>query len=142
MGVSCCKNENERNDDIESCENISDIRNYVATKIENAEIEQEEIKIYLQDNKIIPKTVDITGFSEEDIKKRLIYLDEMKNCLNEVDDLLKKHPNVNIIDIKNSLKEYEVMYTWIYDDSKRYVEWLKLFKNFTENYDKIESEII
>ena len=34
------------------------------------------------------------------------------------------------------------MYTWIYDDSKRYVEWLKLFKNFTENYDKIESEII
>jgi len=26
MGVSCCKNENERNDDIDSCENISDIR--------------------------------------------------------------------------------------------------------------------
>jgi len=94
--------------------------------------------LYLQDNKKIPKTVDVAGFNEEDMKKRLIYLDEMKNCLNEVDDLLKKHPDINIIDIKNSLKEYEVMYTWIYDDSKRYVEWLKLFKNFTENYDKIE----
>ena len=33
----------------------------------------------------------------------------MKNCLNEVDVLLKKHPDINIIDIKNSLKEYEVM---------------------------------
>ena len=79
--------------------------------------------------------------NDEDMRKRLIYLDEMKNCLNEVDDLLKKHPDVNIFDIKNSLKEYEVMYTWIYDDSKRYVEWLKLFKNFTENYDKSESEL-
>ena len=55
MGVSCCKNKNERNDDIDSCENISDIRDYVSIKIENAQIEIEEINLYLQDKKKYPK---------------------------------------------------------------------------------------
>ena len=133
MGVSCCQKENENPDNIDNCENIFDIRNYISYKIEKAELEQEEINIFLQDKNNIPKTVEIVGFTEEDLKKRVLYLDEMKNCLNEIEDLLKKHPNINFTDIKMSLKEFDSMYTWIYDDSKRYVDWLKIFKNFIEN---------
>jgi len=33
----------------------------------------------------------------------------MKNCLNEVDELLKNHPNVNLVDIKHSIKEFQNM---------------------------------
>ena len=133
MGTSCCKNNNEKNDDIDYCENISDIRNYISTKIKNAECEQEEINLYIQDKTKIPTTVEVEGFNEDDLKKRILYLDEMKNCLNEIDDLLKKHPDVNVIDVKNSLKEFNAMYAWIYDDSKRFNQWLNVFKNFIEN---------
>ena len=136
MGTTCCKKENEYFENVDTCENISDIRNYISNKIEKAELEQEEINIFLQDKNNIPKTVEIVGFTEEDLKKRVLYLDEMKNCLNEIDYLLKKHPNVNFIDIKMSLKEFDSMYAWIYDDSKRYVEWLQIFKNFVENVEK------
>ena len=139
MGVSCCLKENENPDNVDNCESISDIRNYISNKIDKAELEQEEINIFLQDKNNIPKTVEIVGFTEEDLKKRVLYLDEMKNCLNEIDDLLKKHPNVNFTDIKMSLKEFDSMYTWIYDDSKRYVEWLKIFKNFIESEKKDEN---
>ena len=133
MGVSCCENQIERQENIDNCEGVSDIRNYVETKIQKAELEQEEIKLYMQDNNKIPKTVDVIGFNEEDLQRRVLYLDEMKNCLNEIDDLLKLHPNVNVDDIKNSLKEFQIMYTWIYDDSKRYSKWFQIFKNFVEN---------
>ena len=136
MGLSCCIIEKDKIDSIDNCENISDIRNYISNKIEKAELEQEEINLYLEDKNNIPKTVEVVGFSEEDLKKRVLYLDEMKNCLNEIDYLLKKHPNVNFIDIKISLKEFDSMYAWIYDDSKRYVEWLQIFKNFVENVEK------
>ena len=137
MGLSCCIIEKDKIDSIDNCENISDIRNYISNKIEKAELEQEEINLYLEDKNNIPKTVEVVGFSEEDLKKRVLYLDEMKNCLNEIDYLLKKHPNVNFIDIKMSLKEFDSMYAWIYDDSKRYVEWLQIFKNYIGNEDKM-----
>ena len=137
MGLSCCIIEKDKIDSIDNCENISDIRNYISNKIEKADLEQEEINLYLEDKNNIPKTVEVVGFSEEDLKKRVLYLDEMKNCLNEIDYLLKKHPKVNFIDIKMSLKEFDSMYAWIYDDSKRYVEWLQIFKNYIGNEDKI-----
>ena len=102
MGVSCCRRKSDKNDDIDTCENISDLRNYISTKLKNAEFEQEEINLYLEDKRNIPTTVEVEGFSEEDLKKRVLYLEEMKNCLNEIDDLLKKHPNVDVSDVKTS----------------------------------------
>ena len=137
MGASCCKKETDRIDDIDNCKDISEIRNYISSKIESAELEQEEINAYLEDKDKVPSSIEITGFNEEDLKKRILYLDEMKNYLNQIDDLLKKHPNVNLSHIKNSLKEFHFMYAWIYDDSKRYVEWFKVFKNFIEGDEAI-----
>ena len=136
MGSFCCKKENEYFENVDTCENISDIRNYISNKIEKAELEQEEINTFLEDKNNIPKTVEIVGFTEEDLKKRVLYLDEMKNCLNEIDELLKKNSNVNFTHIKMSLKEFDSMYAWIYDDSKRYLDWLNVFKNFIESEKK------
>ena len=132
MGVSCCENKNKKNYTIENSETIWDVRNYLEMKMESAELEKQEIKLYCQDKNKIPKSVDISGFTEEDLQKRLLYLDEMKNCLNEINKLLKDHPNINIFDVKKSLEEFQIMYTWIYDDSKRYINWFTIFKNFVE----------
>ena len=136
MGTFCCKSKTEINEEIDNCENISDIRNYISSKLETASIEQDEIKLYLQDKSKIPALVEVIGINDEDLNKRILYLDEMKIYLNKIDDLLKKHPNAEITDVKNSLKEFIQMYSWIYDDSKRYIEWFKVFKNFIEDENK------
>ena len=112
MGVSCCVREINKNDDLNNCETISDIRDFLANKLELAELEQEEIEMYLNEKNKLPRTIEVEGLNEEDLKKRILYLNEMKECINKIDDLLK---------------------TYIYDDSKRYMKWFSVFQAFTES---------
>ena len=133
MGVSCCVREINKNDDLNNCETISDIRDFLANKLELAELEQEEIEIYLNEKNKLPRTIEVEGLNEEDLKKRILYLNEMKECINKIDDLLKTNQELDVIDIKNSMKEFNVMYSYIYDDSKRYMRWFSVFQAFTES---------
>ena len=133
MGVSCCVREINKNDDLNNCETISDIRDFLANKLELAELEQEEIEIYLNEKNKLPRTIEVEGLNEEDLKKRILYLNEMKECINKIDNLLKTNQELDVIDIKNSMKEFNVMYSYIYDDSKRYMKWFSVFQAFTES---------
>ena len=133
MGVSCCVREINKNDDLNNCETISDIRDFLANKLELAELEQEEIEIYLNEKNKLPRTIEVEGLNDEDLKKRILYLNEMKECINKIDDLLKTNQELDVIDIKNSMKEFNVMYSYIYDDSKRYMKWFSVFQAFTES---------
>ena len=133
MGVSCCVREINKNDDLNNCETISDIRDFLANKLELAELEQEEIEMYLNEKNKLPRTIEVEGLNEEDLKKRILYLNEMKECINKIDDLLKTNQELDVIDIKNSMKEFNVMYSYIYDDSKRYMKWFSVFQAFTES---------
>ena len=99
-----------------------------------AELELEEIGIYLKDKTRLPTTIEVRGLSDEDLNKRIIYLNEIKECINNIDELLKNNQGLNVIDIRNSLKEFNVMYSYIYDDSKRYMKWFDVFKNFIETF--------
>lgn len=134
MGVSCCVRELNKNDDLDNCQSISDIRDFLANKLDLAELELEEIGIYLKDKTRLPTTIEVRGLSDEDLNKRIIYLNEIKECINNIDELLKNNQGLNVIDIRNSLKEFNVMYSYIYDDSKRYMKWFDVFKNFIETF--------
>ena len=134
MGVSCCVRELNKNDDLDNCQSISDIRDFLANKLDLAELELEEIGIYLKDKTRLPITIEVRGLSDEDLNKRIIYLNEIKECINNIDELLKNNQGLNVIDIRNSLKEFNVMYSYIYDDSKRYMKWFDVFKNFIEAF--------
>ena len=134
MGVSCCVRELNKNDDLDNCQSISDIRDFLANKLDLAELELEEIGIYLKDKTRLPTTIEVRGLSDEDLNKRIIYLNEIKECINNIDELLKNNQGLNMIDIRNSLKEFNVMYSYIYDDSKRYMKWFDVFKNFIETF--------
>ena len=134
MGVSCCVRELNKNDDLDNCQSISDIRDFLANKLDLAELELEEIGIYLKDKTRLPTTIEVRGLSDEDLNKRIIYLNEIKECINNIDELLKNNQVLNVIDIRNSLKEFNVMYSYIYDDSKRYKKWFDVFKNFIETF--------
>ena len=134
MGVSCCVRELNKNDDLDNCQSISDIRDFLANKLDLAELELEEIGIYFKDKTRLPTTIEVRGLSDEDLNKRIIYLNEIKECINNIDELLKNNQGLNVIDIRNSLKEFNVMYSYIYDDSKRYMKWFDVFKNFIETF--------
>ena len=134
MGVSCCVRELNKNDDLDNCQSISDIRDFLANKLDLAELESEEIGIYLKNKTRLPTTIEVRGLSDEDLNKRIIYLNEIKECINNIDELLKNNQGLNVIDIRNSLKEFNVMYCYIYDDSKRYMKWFDVFKNFIETF--------
>ena len=134
MGVSCCVRELNKNDDLVNCQSISDIRDFLANKLDLAELELEEVSIYLKDKSKFPTTIEVRGLSDEDLNKRIIYLNEIKECINNIDELLKNNHDLDVIDIRNSIKEFNVMYSYIYDDSKRYIKWFDVFKNFVETY--------
>ena len=133
MGVSCCAREINKNEELNNCETISDIRDYLSNKLELAQLEQEEIELYLNEKDKIPSTIEVAGLSEEDLNKRIIYLNEIKECINNLDELLKNNQELDAIDVRNSLKEFNIMYRYIYDDSKRYLKWFSVFKTYAES---------
>ena len=96
-------------------------------------MEQEEIGIYLNEKNKVPTTIEVKGLSEEDLNKRILYLDGIKECINQIEEQLKNNQDLDIIDIKNSIKEFNIMYSYIYDDSKRYLKWFSVFKTFIES---------
>ena len=57
----------------------------------------------------------------------------MKECINNLDELLKNNQELDAIDVRNSLKEFNIMYRYIYDDSKRYLKWFSVFKTYAES---------
>ena len=142
MGNQCCSNENDNlSDEIMNSSSLEQIRKYISEKIEIASLEQEELKVYLQNHNQKPTTITIEGFEDEDIKKRIPYLEEMKDCLLRINDLLQKNPEVDLLETKKRISDFYEMYSWLYDDEKRYEIWMMNFKNFVEgNFDAVYKE--
>ena len=135
MGAECCEG-NMRfggSEEIQKCKAMYELRKLLEIKYKDAVQEQKEINLYLKDKKFIPTSVEIDDFNEEEIKKRIPYLDEMKKCLRTTNELLKAYPNANLRETKRRILELYLMYSWIYDDEKRYSAWMMSFKYFIEN---------
>ena len=49
----------QENDDLDNCQSISDIRDFLANKLDLAELELEEIGIYLKDKTRLPTTIEV-----------------------------------------------------------------------------------
>ena len=127
-------------DEIANCSSIDQIQQYISLKIKDISSEQEELKEYLKDKNKKPKLIDVSEFKDEDIEKRIPYLEEMKDCFLRVHELLKNNPKIDVNETKIKLSELYNMYTWLYDDEKRYESWMVNFKDFVENgnFDKLE----
>ena len=133
MGNICCESPRDNfKEEIINSISIEDIITYLKEKIKNATIEQNDLLTYLNDNNLKPSTINIDGFKEKDLKKRIPYLDEIKNCINKVIDLLERYPNTDLMEIKRRICDFYEMYTWLYDNDKRYEIWFLNFKNFIE----------
>ena len=139
MGTFCCTSHQENfSDEIINSTSIDEIKNYLSEKIEDSTVEQNDLITYLDDNNFKPSTINIEGFSEEDLKKRIPYLDELKEVLRKVIILLEKYPDTDLMEVKRRICDFYEMYTWLYDDEKRYETWFFSFNNFIQKeFEKI-----
>ena len=139
MGAFCCSSPEENfSDEIINSTSIEEIKKYLSEKIEDSTVEQNDLITYLDDNNFKPTTINIEGFSEEDLKKRIPYLDESKEILKKVIILLEQYPESDLMEIKRRLCDFYEIYTWLYDDEKRYENWFFSFSNFIhKDYEKI-----
>ena len=66
----------------------------------------------------------------------------MKDCILRAHELLKENPNADLRETKIKLSELYNMYTWLYDEEKRYESWMENFKDFVENgtFEELEIE--
>ncbi len=127
-------------DEIANCSSIDQIQQYISLKIKDISSEQEELKEYLKDKNKKTTLIDVSEFKDEDIEKRIPYLEEMKDCFLRVQELLKNNPKIDVNETKIKVSELYNMYTWLYDDEKRYESWMINFKDFIENggFQKLE----
>ena len=130
MGNECCNVKISPTEEIENCKTMVDIINYVINLTEEAEVEKSELKKYLEDNKNEPKTVDISGFTKEDLTKRIKYLEELKEKLKKINILLKNHPNADLSEVKKWLIDFYQIYSWVYDEEQRHVNWYYAFESY------------
>ena len=130
MGNECCNVKISPTEEIENCKTMVDIINYVINLTEEAEVEKSELKKYLEDNKNEPKTVDISGFTKEDLTKRIKYLEELKETLQKINILLKNHPNADLSEVKKWLIDFYQIYSWVYDEEQRHVNWYYAFESY------------
>ena len=130
MGNVCCNAKMSPTEEIENCKTMIDLINYVINLSEEAEIEQNELKKYLEDNKNEPKTVDISGFTNEDLNKRISYLEELKRTLQKINNLLKDHPKTDIEEVKKWLIDFYQIYSWVYDEDQRHINWYNAFESY------------
>ena len=138
MGAACCSQQPIFGEEISACNTMEEISQIIKMKKINALEEQKEINVYLKDKSKVPTMIDISEFEDSEVAKRVPYLDEMVECIEQIDNLINKHPNADINETKKKLTEFYNCYSWLYDDDKRYLNFLENFKNFMEESDKYE----
>jgi len=132
MGA-CCTGAEKIEDEIENCKSINELRQLLKNKYNEAEKEQKEINDYLEDKRKKPTLIEVDNLDSNMLQKRVPYLEEVKNCIVEIDGLLEKNPNLDLKKTKINLNELYNIYGWVYDDEKRYEKYLQSFRDFVNS---------
>ena len=134
--LSCCSLGNDQDEDIEKCQDILDLRNFMKHILEKVIIEEEELNAYIEDHIYIPTTFNIKDLNEKDIRKRIEYLGDLKIYIKKIVKILKVYKNAEISYMKKVLKDFLIQYYYNSDDSKKYIDWYNNFKIDVDNHIK------
>ena len=135
MGA-CCTGSEKIEEEIENCKSIPELCELLKLKYKEAEQEQKEINNYLEDKRNRPTLIEVNNLDDNMLQKRVPYLDNIKDVIQETEQLLEKNPNANLKETKLKLNELYNIYGWVYDDEKRYENFLQSFREFINSTDK------
>jgi hypothetical protein len=93
--MGCC-GQTLKDRDIQNAVNMSEIINIMMIKKDNLLNEKEQIQKHLENHKHEVTLAKIDDLSEEELTKRIPYLDKLAECYHEVIIKLKSEKNVNI----------------------------------------------
>ena len=94
--MGCC-GQTVKDRDIQNAVNMVEIINIMMIKKDNLLNEKEQIQQYLENHKNEVTLAKIDDLSEEELKKRIPYLDKLAECYHEVIMKLKSNKSVSII---------------------------------------------
>lgn len=94
--MGCC-GQTIKDRDIQNAVNMTEIINIMIIKRDNLVNEKEQIKQHLENHKNEVTLAKIDDLSEEELHKRIPYLDNLAECYHEVILKLKSVKNVSMI---------------------------------------------
>ena len=103
MGV-CCGN-NLEYPEIEEAPSIKALSDFFKEKRKDLPLEAKEIEDYLADKSNIPRKVDISYQTDENLQKRIQYLEHYGGVVDQVTEILDNNPNMNLDKAKAIVNE-------------------------------------
>lgn len=101
--------------EIDEAISVKAISDFLQEKRKELPIEAKELETYLNDKSKIPKKVNVTYQSDENLKKRIDYLDQYGKIVDEVIFILDTNPNMNLAKTKAVINELYSSYFLTYD---------------------------
>ena len=89
--------------EIDESTSIDELCKQLNSKINQIQIEIKELDDYLLDKSNIPKTVDVSYFSDKEINERKIYLESYENSLNKINEVLNNNKEMDIYQTKDQI---------------------------------------
>jgi hypothetical protein len=100
--MGCCGTQSSY-PEIDESSSIEELSKQLNNKIEQIQIEIKELDDYLLDKSNIPKTVDVSYFSDKEINERKIYLESYLNSLNKINQVLTNNKEMDIYQTKDQI---------------------------------------
>ena len=113
MGV-CCGN-NLEYPEIEEAPSIKALSDFFKEKRKDLPLEAKEIEDYLADKSNIPRKVDISYQTDENLQKRIQYLEHYGGVVDQVTEILDNNPNMNLDKAKAIVNELYNCYFLTFD---------------------------
>jgi len=89
--------------EIDESTSIDELCKQLNSKINQIQIEIKELDDYLLDKSNIPKTVDVSYFSDNEVNERKIYLESYENSLNKINGVLNNNKEMDIYQTKDQI---------------------------------------
>ena len=93
--MGCC-GQTVKDRDIQNAVNMSEIINIMCLKKDNLQNEKEQIRKHLEDKTNEVTLAKVDDLSEDELSRRMPYLDKLVECYQQVIVKLKSNKNVNL----------------------------------------------
>ena len=113
MGI-CCGN-NLEYPEIEEAPSIKALSDFFKEKRKDLPLEAKEIEEYLTDKSNIPRKVDISYQTDENLQKRIQYLEHYGGVVDQVTEILDNNQNMKLDKAKAILTELYNCYFLTFD---------------------------
>ncbi len=132
MGIECCGENVQLDEELKECKNINAIKQIIIQKKSLFPSERLEITRNIDDPEFFSSYTDLINYTEEDKRKRIAFLEELEKCYQNIIVIFNKNknPKINLRKVKILINNIMSHYYYKYDENKDYEKDFKIFKEY------------